>query len=60
MLRKTAWVALKQTIDVISQKSIWVVINGGALNPEWLAENLESLVRHLISQSDDSQDTVPP
>ncbi|KAJ5739870.1 DUF1446 domain-containing protein [Penicillium manginii] len=40
----TAWDGLQQTIDVIAQKGIRVVINGGALDPKALALKVEALV----------------
>ncbi|OJJ02586.1 hypothetical protein ASPVEDRAFT_42091 [Aspergillus versicolor CBS 583.65] len=40
----TAWHGLQQTIDVIAQKGIRVVINGGALDPKALALKVEQLV----------------
>jgi hypothetical protein len=40
----TAWDGLQQTIDIIAQKSIRVVINGGALDPKALALKVEALV----------------
>ncbi|KAL5355591.1 hypothetical protein BJX96DRAFT_184202 [Aspergillus floccosus] len=41
---ETAWAGLEQTIDVIAQKGIKVVINGGALDPKALAEKVDALV----------------
>ncbi|KAJ6104080.1 DUF1446 domain-containing protein [Penicillium sp. IBT 18751x] len=46
----TAWEGLRQTIDVIAQKSIRVVINGGALDPRALALKVEALVIDQISE----------
>ncbi|OQE21338.1 hypothetical protein PENSTE_c012G02101 [Penicillium steckii] len=40
----TAWDGLQQTIDVIAEKGIRVVINGGALDPRALALKVEALV----------------
>ena len=40
----TAWEGLQQTIDVIAQKGIRVVINGGALDPKALALKVQVLV----------------
>jgi hypothetical protein len=40
----TAWDGLRDTIDLIAEKGIRVVINGGALNPRGLAEKVEALV----------------
>ncbi|KAJ5681411.1 DUF1446 domain-containing protein [Penicillium maclennaniae] len=40
----TAWDGLRQTIDVIAQKGIRVVINGGALDPKALAFKVEGLI----------------
>jgi hypothetical protein len=44
---ETAWEGLKQTIDVIAEKGIKVVINGGALNPKGLALRVDELVRSM-------------
>ncbi|KAL2816026.1 DUF1446-domain-containing protein [Aspergillus cavernicola] len=41
---KTAWDGIEQTIDVIAQKGIRVVINGGALDPKALALKTQALV----------------
>ncbi|KAG2412980.1 hypothetical protein HFD88_010539 [Aspergillus terreus] len=41
---ETAWAGIEQTIDVIAQKGIKVVINGGALDPKALAEKVDALV----------------
>lgn len=41
---ETAWEGIQQTIDIIAQKGIRVVINGGALNPKGLAEKVKELV----------------
>lgn len=40
----SAWEGLQQSIDVIAQKRIKVVINGGALHPKGLAAKVNSLV----------------
>lgn len=40
----TAWHGLQQTLDVLDEKRIKVVINGGALNPKGLAEKCQKLV----------------
>lgn len=42
---ETAWEGLQQTIDVIADQGIKVVINGGALNPQGLAHKVDDLVR---------------
>lgn len=42
---ETAWEGIQQTIDVIADKGIKVVINGGALNPKGLALKVDDLVR---------------
>ncbi|OGE48669.1 hypothetical protein PENARI_c026G04453 [Penicillium arizonense] len=42
---ETAWEGIKQTIDVIADKGIKVVINGGALNPKGLAFKVDELCR---------------
>ena len=41
---ETAWQGLQQTIDVVAEKGIRVVINGGALDPRALALKVEALV----------------
>ncbi|KAH8433392.1 acyclic terpene utilization AtuA family protein [Aspergillus melleus] len=41
---ETAWAGIQQTIDVIAQKGIKVVINGGALDPKALALRVQDLV----------------
>ncbi|KAL3458245.1 hypothetical protein BJX64DRAFT_267081 [Aspergillus heterothallicus] len=40
---ETAWEGLQQTINVISEKGIKVVINGGALDPKGLALKVQNL-----------------
>ena len=40
----TAWDGLQQTLGVLNEKRIKVVINGGALNPKGLAEKCQKLV----------------
>jgi len=45
---RTAWEGLKQSIDVIAEKGIRVAINGGALNPQGLAEMTSALVSCYI------------
>ena len=50
---ETAWDGIQQTIDVISQKRIKVVINGGALNPGGLATKVAKLVNDLHSMLKD-------
>ncbi|CAN9373129.1 unnamed protein product [Alternaria alternata] len=41
---KTAWDGLEQTIDLLNEKRIKVVVNGGAHNPKGLAEKVQKLV----------------
>lgn len=45
---ETAWEGIKQTIDVIANKGIKVVINGGALNPKGLALKVDGLVGDFL------------
>jgi hypothetical protein len=45
---QTAWDGIEQTIDVIAQKGIRVVINGGALDPKALAVKVQALVSNQI------------
>ncbi|ETI21812.1 hypothetical protein G647_05881 [Cladophialophora carrionii CBS 160.54] len=40
----TAWDGLEQTLDVIKQKGIRIIINGGALNPKGLAQKTQKFV----------------
>ncbi|KAJ9635542.1 hypothetical protein H2201_003200 [Coniosporium apollinis] len=40
----TAWDGLEQTLDVLDEKRIKVVFNGGALNPSGLARKCQNLV----------------
>lgn len=41
---ETAWEGIRQSIHVIADKGIKVVINGGALNPQGLALKVDELV----------------
>jgi hypothetical protein len=41
---QTAWDGIEQTIDLLNEKRIKVVINGGAHNPRGLAEKVHELV----------------
>lgn len=41
----TAWEGIQQTINVIAEKGIRVVINGGALDPKALALKVDALAR---------------
>jgi len=41
---QTAWDGIEQTIDLLNEKIIKVVINGGAHNPRGLAEKVRDLV----------------
>jgi Acyclic terpene utilisation family protein AtuA len=50
----TAWDGLLQSIDLIAQKQIKVVINGGGLNPKGLAQKTSALVRQNFKPSVDS------
>jgi hypothetical protein len=38
---ETAWDGLEQTMDVIKEKRIRIIINGGALNPKGLAQKAQ-------------------
>jgi hypothetical protein len=40
----TAWDGIQQSIDLLAQKHINVIINGGALNPRGLAQKRQQLV----------------
>lgn len=41
---KTAWEGIEQTIDILFEKKIKVIVNGGAHNPKGLAEKVQELV----------------
>lgn len=41
----TAWDGLQQSVDLLDERRIKVVINGGSLNPKGLAEKTLDLVR---------------
>lgn len=41
----TAWDGIQQSIDVLNEKGIKVIVNGGAQNPKGLAERVCGLVR---------------
>ncbi|KAF1851405.1 DUF1446-domain-containing protein [Cucurbitaria berberidis CBS 394.84] len=41
---KTAWDGIEQSIDILHEKRIKVVVNGGAHNPKGLAEKIQELV----------------
>jgi len=40
----TAWDGIEQTLDVLNEKRIKVIINGGALNPSGLAKKTQAMV----------------
>ena len=40
----TAWDGLEQTLDVIKEKGIRIIINGGALNPKGLAQKAQRFI----------------
>jgi hypothetical protein len=46
---ETAWEGLKASIDVLAERKIKVIINGGALNPAGLAKQVQALVRHTTT-----------
>lgn len=41
---QTAWEGIEQTIDILNEKRIKVIVNGGAHNPKGLAEKVQELV----------------
>lgn len=45
---QTCWDGIEQTIDILTQKRIKVIVNGGAHNPKGLAEKVYQLVRWKI------------
>jgi hypothetical protein len=40
----TAWAGIQESIDVIADRGIKVVINGGSINPSGLAQKAAALV----------------
>lgn len=42
---QTAWDGIEQTVDLLEQKRIKVIVNGGAQNPKGLAHKVHELVR---------------
>lgn len=44
---QTAWDGIEQTIDLLNEKRIKVIVNGGAHNPKGLAEKVQELVNKL-------------
>lgn len=40
----TAWAGLQESLEVLAERRIKVVINGGSLNPGGLAQKVASLV----------------
>ena len=48
---QTAWDGIEQTINLLHEKKIKVVINGGAHNPRGLAEKVQELVSNSIYQA---------
>jgi hypothetical protein len=44
---QTAWDGIEQTIDLLNEKRIKIVINGGAHNPKGLAEKVQELVSKI-------------
>lgn len=43
---ETCWDGFVQSIDLIAENQIKVVVNGGALNPAGLARKVQELVSH--------------
>lgn len=41
---QTAWEGIEQTVELLNEKRIKVVVNGGAHNPKGLAEKVDQLV----------------
>jgi hypothetical protein len=42
---ETAWAGIQESIDVIAERGIKVVINGGSINPSGLAQEVATLVK---------------
>lgn len=47
----TCWEGIEMSVDIVNEKRIKVVINGGCLNPRGLAEKTHELVCEMSSQS---------
>lgn len=45
---ETAWEGIKESIEVIAEKKIKVVLNGGCLNPAGLAQKVADLVSSVV------------
>lgn len=45
----SAWDGIEMSLEVLADKRIKVVINGGALNPKGMAERAQKLVGEIIS-----------
>jgi len=45
---ETAWAGLQQSLDVIAERKIKVVLNGGSLNPAGLAIQVSDLVNQFL------------
>lgn len=57
---QTAWDGIEQTIHLLNEKRIKVIINGGAHNPKGLAEKVQDLVsapRSRLNQEFANTDT---
>jgi ribonucleotide monophosphatase NagD (HAD superfamily) len=53
MSGQTAWDGIEQAIDLLQEKRIKVVINGGAHNPKGLAEKVQELVSDSLFHETD-------
>lgn len=51
MWNETAWEGIEQTVDLLAEKRIKVIINGGVLNPKGLAEKTQELVSSLSNEA---------
>jgi hypothetical protein len=55
----TCWDGIQQSLEVISEKSIKIIVNGGALNPDGLARKTQKLVRQYLLFPGEHPDSIP-
>lgn len=48
---KSAFDGIQMSLNLINEKRIKIVVNGGAMNPKGLAEKLHDMVKSLLPSS---------
>lgn len=48
---KSAFDGIQMSLDLINEKRIKIVVNGGAMNPKGLAEKVQDAVRSFTPES---------